>query len=78
MATRAVDLQSLQFLDPVLGVTAAAVDLLVEEARRLPQCWSPQARTVPRLAVSETDDFGLDHDAACAAPLAGLVLVGPV
>ena len=37
LATRAVDLQGLQFLDPVLDVAPRAVDLLVDEARRLPQ-----------------------------------------
>ena len=63
-------------LDPVLGVPAGAVDLLVEETRRLPHVGHDEARIVPRLAVSVADDFGLDHHAARVVPRAGLVLVG--
>ena len=62
-AARAVDLQPIeQFLDPILDVPASTVDLLIDEARRLPQIRHHEPRVVPRLAVSEANDFGLDHD----------------
>ena len=64
-AARAVDLQPIeQFLDPILDVPSSTVDLLIDEARRLPQIRHHEARVVPRLAVSEANDFGLDHDPA--------------
>ena len=73
-AARAVDLQPIeQFLDPILDVPASTVDLLIDEARRLPQISSPRtANVVPRLAVSEANDFGLDHDPALVGPTCGL------
>ena len=55
---------------------AGAVDLLVEETRRLPHVGHDEARIVPRLAVCEADDFGLDHHPPRVVPRAGLVLVG--
>ena len=67
-AARAVELQVLEFLDPVLDVATGAVDLLVEKTRRLPQVRHHETRVVPRLAVPETDDFGLDDDPARVAP----------
>ena len=69
-AARAVELQVLEFLDPVLDVATGAVDLLVEKTRRLPHVRHHEARVVPRLAVPETDDFGLDDDPARGAPRA--------
>ena len=50
----------------LLDVAPRAVDLLVEEARRLPHVGHDEARIAPRLAVCEADDLGLDHDAARA------------
>ena len=71
-AARAVDLQPIeQFLDPILDVPASTVDLLIDEARRLPQIRHHEPRVVPRLAVSEANDFGLDHDPALVVPRAG-------
>ena len=70
VAACAVELQILEFLDPVLDVTAGAVDPFVEELRRLPHVRHDEARVVPRLAVPEADDFGLDHDPARVVPLA--------
>ena len=49
---------------------AGAVDLLVDEARRLPHVRHHEARVVPRLAVAEADDFRLDHHPARATPRA--------
>ena len=37
---------------------------LIDEARRLPQIRHHEPRVVPRLAVPEANDFGLDHDPA--------------
>ena len=55
-----VNLQPIeQFLDPILDVPASTVDLLIDEARRLPQIRHHEPRVVPRLAVSEANDFGL-------------------
>ena len=47
-AARAVDLQPIeQFLDPILDVPASTVDLLIDEARRLPQISSPRTAGCP-------------------------------
>ena len=71
-AARAVDLQPIeQFLDPILDVPASTVDLLIDEARRLPQIRHHEPRVVPRLAVSEANDFGLGHDPALVVPTCG-------
>ena len=71
-AARAVDLQPIeQFLDPILDIPASTVDLLIDKARRLPQIRHHEPRVVPRLAVSEANDFGLDHDPALVVPRAG-------
>ena len=45
-AARAVELQVLEFLDPVLDVATGAVDLLVEKTRRLPHVRHHEARVV--------------------------------
>ena len=54
----------MQFLDSVLDIAAPAVDLLVDEARRLAQIGHDEARVVARLPAGELHDFGLDHHAA--------------
>ena len=47
-AARAVDLQPIeQFLDPILDVPASTVDLLIDEARRLPQIRHHEPRGCP-------------------------------
>ena len=49
---------------------AGTVDLLVDEARRLPHVRHHEARVVPRRAVAEADDFRLDHHPARTIPRA--------
>jgi len=44
--SHAVELEVLQFLDPVLDVTAGTADLPVEEARRLTHVCHDEARVV--------------------------------
>ena len=74
VTARAVDLQAVvQFLDAVLDVAAPAVDLLVEEARRLAQVGDDEARVVARLPAGELHDFGLDHHAALTRSRAGAI-----
>src|SRR2546425_4254609 len=68
-AARASDLEPLmEFLDPIFNVAAGAVDVLVDEARRLPEIRDDKARVVARLAARQADDFGLDDDATLAGP----------
>ena len=50
--------------------STAAVNLFVDEARRLAQIGHDEARVVPRRAALERHDFGLDHHAARATPRA--------
>ena len=63
----------MQLLDAVLEVAPGAVDLLVDEARRLAQVGHDEARVVARRPAGELHDFGLDHHAARAAPRAGAI-----
>ena len=55
----------------MLDVPASTVDLLIDDARRLPQIRHYEPRVVPRRLVSEPDDLSLDHDAARPLPRAG-------
>ena len=71
-AARAVDLQPIeQFLDPILDVPASTVDLLIDEARRLPQIRHHEPRVVRGSRSPRRTNFGLDHDSALVVPRAG-------
>ncbi len=70
-ATGAVDLQVVQFLDPVLDFAALAVNLFVDPLRTLLQVGDDEARIVFRCFAVGTDDLGLDDDAALSRPALG-------
>ena len=64
--SRRADLQPVeQLLDPVLDVTARAIDFLVEGPRRSTQVGHDEAGIVPRLAARESDDLGLVTTRRC-------------
>src|ERR1017187_9297466 len=67
-ATGAVDLQLVQFLDPVLDLTALAVNLFVDPLRALLQVGNDEARVVFGLFAVGTHDLGFEEDAAFSRP----------
>src|ERR1019366_356226 len=73
-ATGAVDLKSVQFLDPVLDLAALAVDFFVEPLRSLCHVGDDEARVVFGLFAFAVNHLGLDQDAAFSLPAPGRVV----
>src|SRR5438445_433706 len=77
-ATGAVDFEVVQFLDPILYVTALAVDMFVNPLRTLFHVGDDKPGIVFGVLIGSANDLGFDDDAAIAWPLPGLVAGFPV